>query len=357
MLLTSNLERPVLYDPARTDGDDCNRLKIVTGFTDCDMIAQHLIQLHSEQGRGGIHGGKINIDIIVGMYRNANLTRQKHIHIMQTLKKINAIDPDHIETSCKYVYRNQQVHSKVYAWLRDDEPVRGFAGSANYTINAFRVNRESLADCSGKEASAYYDSLLCDTIGCFDENLQNVLILPDATAHDTEAEVSPDNLENLTYEGLMRRTPLDTLEVSWLGEGGHVGTSSGPNWGIRKAKGYTDKNGKFVKYGRDPNQAYIPYNRREQKPGFFPDRINPDDRNCPLFKAVTKDSGIFYMRMAQDNNKALHTAASNALLGKWLRKCLGVPDGAPVTDEDFKRYGKSKVTFYKFADDVFVMDF
>ncbi|MDY6375846.1 MAG: NgoFVII family restriction endonuclease, partial [Succinivibrionaceae bacterium] len=77
----------------------------------------------------------------------------------------------------------------------------------------------------------------------------------------------------------------------------------------------------------------------------------------PLFKAVTKDEGTFYMRMAQDNNKAIHTAESNALLGKWLRHRLGVPEGAPVSDEDFERYGKSKVTFYKFADDVFVMDF
>ena len=357
MLLTGNLERPVLYDPARTDGDDCNRLKIVTGFTDCDMISQHLIQLHSEQGRGGIYGSNIEIDIILGMYKNANLTRQKHANIMQTLKRINAISPDHIKTTCRYIYRNQEVHSKVYAWLRGDEPVRGFAGSANYTINAFRVNRESLADCSGREAKDYFSSLLCDTIDCFDKDLQNKLILPDAAADDIEVEVSPDNLEKLTYAGLMRRTPLDTLEVSWLGEDGHVGTSSGPNWGIRKAKGYTDKNGKFVKYGRDPNQAYIPYNRRDQKPGFFPDRINPDDRNCPLFKAVTKDEGTFYMRMAQDNNKAIHTAESNALLGKWLRHRLGVPEGAPVSDEDFERYGKSKVTFYKFADDVFVMDF
>ncbi|MDY6273794.1 MAG: hypothetical protein SPL41_02110, partial [Succinivibrionaceae bacterium] len=67
MLLTNDLERPVLYDPARTDGDACTRLKIVTGFTDCDMISQHLIQLHSEQGRGGIYCGNIEIDIILGM--------------------------------------------------------------------------------------------------------------------------------------------------------------------------------------------------------------------------------------------------------------------------------------------------
>ena len=44
MFLTDNLEKPVLYDPALSQGECCDTLNIVTGFTDCDMISQHLIQ-------------------------------------------------------------------------------------------------------------------------------------------------------------------------------------------------------------------------------------------------------------------------------------------------------------------------
>ena len=172
-----------------------------------------------------------------------------------------------------------------------------------------------------------------------------------------DEEISPDNIENLTYEELIKRTPIDALEVSWLGTNGEVGRSSGPNWGFRGKEGYIDQNGIYIRYNRDRNQAYIPYNVRQHKEGFFPDRKSPDEKNCPLFKAVTKNDGIFYMRMAQDNNKALHTAESNAILGKWVRKRLNVPEGSPVTLEDFKRYGKTTVTFYKYADDVFIMDF
>lgn len=354
MLYTHDFEKTVLYDPARIDGEACDHLQIVTGFTDCDMIAQHLIQLHDEQrGKGKKYSDRIDIDIILGMYKGTGLTKRKHRNIMQTLNRINAIDPAHIHTSCHYIYQGPEVHSKVYAWVRDGQAVKGFAGSANYTVNAFRIRRESMADCSGVDALDYYASLFPDTIDCFDPTVPDLLKLSDSNIPDEE--ISPDSIENLTYDGLMKRAPIDVLEVSWLTKDGKVGESSGPNWGIRKAEGYIDQHGMYVKYNRDRNQAYLPYNNRKE--GFFPDRKDPDDKNCPLFKAVTKDDGIFYMRMAQDNNKALHTAESNAILGAWLRKRLRVPEGSPVTLDDFKRYGRSSVTFYKFADDVFVMDF
>ena len=355
MFLTDNLEKPVLYDPALSQGECCDTLNIVTGFTDCDMISQHLIQLHDGQGREGLYAKKIRINIILGMYKGAGLTKRKHRNIMQTLNRINAISPSSIQTTCRDIYKNAEVHSKVYTWLRNSTPVFGLSGSANYTISAFRVRRETLSDCSPLDSSAYYNFLLDDTVDCFDPHVRDLIRLSDRNVPDEE--ISPDNIENLTYETLIKRTPIDALEVSWLGTNGKVGMSSGPNWGFRGSEGYIDQNGVYVRYNRDRNQAYIPYNVRQHKEGFFPDRKNPDDKNCPLFKAVTKDDGIFYMRMAQDNNKALHTAESNAILGKWVRKRLNVPEGSPVTLEDFKRYGKTTVTFYKYADDVFIMDF
>lgn len=354
LFLTDNFEKKVLYEPAQINGDNCNHLKIVTGFTDCDMIAQHLIQLHDEQGKKGKYANNISIDIILGMYKGSGITKRKHRNIMQTLNRINAIS-NSIHTSCRYVYKDSEVHSKVYSWLRNNDPIVGYSGSANYTINAFRIRREVISDCSPADASQYYDYLLSDTVDCFDLNVPNLLHLSDNQIPDDE--ISPDNYENLTYDQLIKKTPIDSLKVSLLGTGGKVGETSGPNWGIRKKESYIDQYGNQIKYNRDRNQAYIPYNKYQQKEGFFPDKKNPDDKNCPLFKTVTKDNGIFYMRMAQSDNKALQTAESNALLGKWIRERLRVPDGAPVTNDDFIRYGKHEVTFYKYADDVYIMDF
>ncbi len=341
MFLDHDFENTVLYEPASKEGDACNELHIVTGFTDCEMISLHLLNLHD--GLKQVYSPSIKINIILGMYKGAGITLSRHNKIQTTLNRINTISPK-IQTSCRYVFQNKEVHSKVYAWLRDGSPVRAYAGSANYTMNAFRLRREVMVDCECREASRYYESLLPDTVDCFDPQASVLLELAEGVQRQDE-EISKYNFENLSYPMLKEKEAeaLDELKVSWLTNDGTVGKTSGPNWGMR------DK--------RDPDQAYIPYNKANQKPGFFPDRIHPDDKNCPVFKAVTKDDGVFFMRMAQDGNKALHSAESNALLGKWLRKTLGVPSGQPVTLEDFKRYGKSEVTFKKFADDVFLMEF
>lgn len=90
---------------------------------------------------------------------------------------------------------------------------------------------------------------------------------------------------------------------------------------------------------------------------FFPDRHNPDDINCPMFKVITRDFGSFYMRMAQQENKALQSVESNAILGEWIRNRAGVPSGGYVTKQMLENYGKTYVTFRKYADEVYLLDF
>lgn len=354
MFLSHDFENTILYKPARKDGEACDTLNIVTGFTDCDMISQHFIHLHDEQGRGGSIVPNIHINVLLGMYKGAGITKNKHINIMQTLNRLNTIDKK-IHITCRYVYRNAEVHSKAYVWLRQGQPVEAFMGSANYSVSAFRVRREIMTDCDPQAVMSYFQEISADTMDCYNKEVVQYLRFANSDAQ--EEELSPFNVENLSYEALDKKPPLDVLEVSWLTRDGKVGETSGPNWGIRHKEGYVAENGVYTKYNRDRNQAYIPYNKWQQKPGFFPDRKHPGDKNCPLFKAVTKNDGIFYMRMAQQGNKGLHTAESNAILGKWLRHKLGLEDGAFVTLADFKRYGRTSVRFRKYADDVFLMDF
>lgn len=355
MFLSHDFEDTILYEPARKDGLACDTLNIVTGFTDCDMIAQHIIQLHDEQGNRGRFMPHIQVNMLLGMYKGAGITQNKHTKIMQTLNRINNIDSKKIHMTCRYVYCNAQVHSKAYVWLKDNKPVKAFMGSANYSVNAFRIRREIMTDCDAEAVMKYFQEIYEDTKDCFDKDVVQYLHFSKSSTQ--EEELSPFNIENLSYEALDKKPPLDVLEVSWLTSDGKVGETSGPNWGIRHKDGYISQNGVYTPYNRDPNQAYIPYNKYQQKPGFFPDRKHPDDKNCPLFKAVTKDDGIFYMRMAQQGNKGLQTAESNAILGKWLRKKLSLPDGAVVKLSDFKKYRRTSVKFRKYADDVFLMDF
>lgn len=113
---------------------------------------------------------------------------------------------------------------------------------------------------------------------------------------------------------------------------------AGLNWGQRP--------------GREPNQAYIPIPRNIHidNPVFFPER-------GVEFNVITDDGESFICVVAQDNDKALETSHDNSILGKYFRKRLGVPFGAPVTEADLQNYGRNSVTIYKIDDGTFYLDF
>lgn len=344
MLITNELEQKILYDPALITGLGCNSLKIITGFTDCDRIRTHMITLRDGMERTNkLYNRGIDVSVILGMTKGANLTKSKHSKIQSTLRRINV--GSQTSFHCNYIYTGQEVHSKVYVWCKDDVPKIAFCGSANYSINAFQKRREAMCDCSPLEAVAYYEELLGNSIGCFHPQLGDFIKFSEIQPKVADADIDADNLENLSYAEYDAKEPVDTIKVSLLTTKGEVGFGSGLNWGIRR-------NGAK----RDRNQAYIPYNAADKKEGFFPDRVNPEDKNCPLFKVITKDD-VFYMRMAQAGEKGLHTAESNAIIGKWIRDKLGVPSGTFIKLEMLEDFGSTHVVFRKYENNVYVLDY
>lgn len=344
---TSSFDEPILFGPARIEcRNQCNSLKIITAFTDCERISTHMIAL-SEGMKNGRFVKGLAVEIILGMTKTS-LSQKKHEDICRLIGFLNS-SKDMPNVSCRYIVNGPEVHSKIYLWgkstrVEGNKPQIAFCGSLNYTMNAYYKRRESVASCNPVDAYLYYEELLGDTMDCFNpevsEKLRNVI------NNGPEFFEEPDNSENdyLSYD---RITPVDTITVSLLkSDGSDTGYGSGINWGIRK-------NGTK----RNPNQAYIPYNRQDKKEGFFPDRINPDDENCPMFRVITKDFGAFHMRMAQQNNKALHSVESNAILGEWIRKRIGAPSGGYVTKQMLELYGKTAVTFRKYSDGTYLIDF
>ena len=345
--LTSDFDEPVLYAPARTDSiHPCTSLKVITAFTDCERISTHMIKL-AEGIKSNRFVKGLSIEILLGMTKSS-LSQKKHEDICRMIGFLNS-SKGMPKISCRYICNGPEVHSKVYVWTYPEEmvgemPCVAFCGSLNYTMNAFYKRRESVSMCSSIMAYRYYQELLADTIDCFDpavsEKLKNVI------NNTADTAVDPDNVEKdyLVYD---EEVPVDTLKVSLLrADGSDTGYGSGINWGIRK-------NGTR----RDQNQAYIPYNRQDKKAGFFPDRINPEDENCPMFQVITKDFGSFHMRMAQQGNKALQSVESNAILGEWIRKKIGAPSGGYITKQMLELYGKTYVTFRKYEDGTYLLDF
>ncbi len=64
------------------------------------------------------------------------------------------------------------------------------------------------------------------------------------------------------------------------------------------------------------------------------------------FLVVTDDpSHIAVERVEQQNDKAITTPASNALLGEYFRNRLGLSNGAICQKDDLHAYGRTDVTF------------
>lgn len=335
--ITKEFEEPILYAPARKNVG-CNLLRIITGFTDPERIATHMIALADGVKDGDFVQG-IQIEMILGM--NYSISQKKHESLCRTLRYL-AYTKSMPSFKLNYVYTGKPVHSKVYIWSKDGTPTVAYCGSLNYSVNAFKNQRESVSDCDAVAASAYYETLLPDTMSCFDAGIKTYL----SSLKKTEEKADEDDSFQMDYTFYDKQNPVGTIEISLLQSNGQVGYGSGVNWGIRP-------NG--TKRNRD--QAYIPYNTADRVAGFFPDRIKPDDKNCPIFRVVTSDYGTFHMRMAQANNKAIHVAESNAILGEWLRKRLGIKSGEFITKDMLEKYGKTSVVFRKYEDGTYLLDF
>lgn len=338
-MFTEKFEERILLNPARQDGFACNHLRIITAFTDVERISSHMIQLFD--GRNKEYVSNIKVDIILGMTKGTGLTEKKHKKLCAQIERLNSV-VGMPKVTCRYIVEGKQVHSKVYVWTKGNKAILGYCGSVNYTMNAFNVRRECMEECNAVEALNYYKLLLKDTMDCFNEEISSKLT---SLNKGNEEDIEETNLEKLSWEKYKDIVPIDTLTVSLLKANGEdTGYGSGVNWGIRK-------NG----YKRNRNQAYIPYNIADQRKGFFPE-VN-EDKTYKVFKVIIKNYGAFYMRQAQAKGKALETPESNAIIGEWIRKEIGVPDGEYITKEMLEKSGGTKVLFKKYKNDIYTLEY
>ena len=313
--INEDLISKVLLDPIRKGAD---QLIIISGYVSHNMASWHMKKINEESLP------PIKISLIAGMYPIEGVNIELH----EGLKDLVDFSDDRYSSfECKYVYQGAPVHSKVYLWMKDDEPFIAFAGSANYTRNGFgKLQREYVVECDPVEAYAFYQDIESDSIVCNHSEVEEYIkFYKDQKISQVEHDIKHSTLEKVTLSLLTSR--------------GDVGHGSGINWGIRR-------NGTR----REPNQAYISVPVEIARSGFFPlDKTH--------FSAVTDDQKQLILRIEQANDKALTTPLNNSLLGEYIRNRIGVANGAFVTKADLERYGRTDVTFYKIDDEQFFMDF
>ena len=308
MFYLNNLFDEILLKPAREDR--ANGLEIVSGYATANMARRHMSALKESDL-------DCRIRLTLGMIdagNGINMAQHKGFQLLQ--KKSNFC--------CGYWLDQPsplRIHAKVYVWLKDQKPVRAFCGSANYSETGFgKSQAEIMADIDPVSAFDWCKSIANNATFCDAPDIENILtIIPEKP----KTEEGVDDLESV---GL---SLLDTHTKE-------VHKRAGLNWGQRER--------------RNPNEAYIPIPAKILQAGFFPEK-------SVSFTAITDDKQSFIFVVAQMEGKALETPEDNALIGKYFRKRLGLPDGARVSREDLERYGRTSVSFIKLDEETYYMDF
>lgn len=318
----NKLFESVLLNPVK---QGANILYVVSGYASAAMGLHHLQAILPADDR-------ILIRLIVGMCPQDGLAESNHKAFQQLAGEQY---PKNFE--CSYISSPPSVHSKVYAWYKNDTPVCAFVGSANYSQNAFREKQlEVMQSSDPAECRKYFKSLQGNSVFCTDEDVtDSIRIFSDADyarrrAGTKAGAKGPEGEESARYEG------LPSVTVSLLGNNGVLPKISGLNWGQRPR--------------REPNQAYIRLPMPIARSDFFPPRATH-------FTVLTDDGKTLICTRAQDKAKAIETPHNNSLIGEYFRNRIGAANGQPLTKSDLVRFGRTDVSFFKVDDETYLMDF
>ena len=313
-MLITNLFENVLIEPVIQH--DADRLLIVSGYATPSMADWHLSKL-IEQNK------QISVDLIVGMTKRDGIERAQH----QGLQKISQTGIAGSSLACHYIVQGSPVHAKTYLWLRGNNPIKAFMGSANYTRTAFSNRQvEALSECSPDVVNDFFNNCMTMSISC---------LRPDIESH---VSITQKRILHKTIAGRMTIAEnFETVTLSLLVHGtDETHNRSGLNWGQRP--------------GREQNQAYIPVPMNIARSDFFPNIAEP-------FTVETDDGQSFVMAKAQQGGKALHTTQNNSIIGEYIRNRIDVASGEYVTGEHLRNYGRTDITFIKIDEEHFFLDF
>lgn len=311
------MREKILFEPLSLGADT---LRIISGYSAHTMASWHINEIHER------FGTEPEIELTVGMCMRDMLFRPVH-------EGFKAVMNERADFVCRYITGGVPVHTKLYLWKKDGKPFRAFTGSANYTQPAFfGRNREAMAECDPDEADYYLDSLEADSMPCTHPDIEKHIIITDRPKKIIRPGTEHEKLSSRSVQSL----DVESVSIRLVDRKGKVPERSGLNWGQRE--------------GRDRSQAYLSVPADIARSDFFPER-------GIYFTALTDDNTSLTLNRGQDNGKGITTPLNNAELGRYLRKRLGVHDGAFVTRKNLDAYGRTDITFYKLDDEQYFMDF
>ncbi|MDO4555651.1 MAG: NgoFVII family restriction endonuclease [Lachnospiraceae bacterium] len=308
---SDSIAQQLLFDPIK---EGANKLCILTSHATPSM-ASWLLKSYEEKGITDVEVELIISDVIDEGIDDISHEGFKELHG-------NRYSSIWSNFSCSYLFQPPALKQNYYIWLDDEKPVKAFGCSYEFTQQSMlRTHSGSMHTRLAVYAHGLYEKAVDRSIYCNHSEVDDYIVVrSSSTALSTSSHASEENC----------------VHLSLLARGGETGTKSGLNWGQRSH--------------RNKNEAYIPLPVKIARSDFFP-------LNKQHFLVVTDDHHTLQLRVEQQNDKAITTPASNALLGEYFRNRLGLPNGSYIKKEHLLAYGRSDVTFHKIDEEQYYMDF
>lgn len=302
---SDSIAKTLLFNPIELG---CNKLCILSYHATPSMVSW-LLKTYEEQGITNV-----SVELIVENVINDGIDLISHAGFKE-------LHTNNTNFSCCYLFQSPMSKRNLFIWLHDDKPIQAFSCSYDFTQQSLlRKRGGSHSVCSATNAYKNYEDAVNRSIYCNHSEVEDYIVIDTKLSPASKAYIRPDNCVHLSF---ITRT-------------GETGKRSGLNWGQRN--------------NRNKNEAYIPLPSKIAKSGFFP-------LNKQHFLVVTDEHHTLQLRVEQQNDKAITTPASNALLGEYFRNRLGLANGSYVFASDLRAYGRTDVAFYKIDEEQYYMDF
>lgn len=331
MLYYKDLDKTVLEMQHNTTSS--NNIVIVSGY-----VGYQTIKMLCEQCCD------VRITVVYGMYGSERISLPLHQALMEVQRQYSNIT---------ILYSTIPVHSKIYMWNYDAKIEKALVGSANFSISGMMNDyKEGLSDVELDTydiLKEYCDYVLSKAISCNNVEVKFKKVFK-ASGHSKL-------VQPLLAKNVCRATLLD--------RNGQVSKKSGLNWGL--SKGHVSEGDAYIR---------ITSNYIKLFPSLFPPKKyvgvdNPlskgkknreNDEVELIWDDGEKMIGLLEGQQTKTVNglvypKQLSTSPSKSILGKYLRKRLGVDLNHTITKSDLLRYGRTSIDISLIGEGIYYLDF
>lgn len=331
MLYYKDLDKTVLEMLHNTTSS--NNIVIVSGY-----VGYQTIKMLCEQCCD------VRITVVYGMYGSERISLPLHQALMEVQRQYSNIT---------ILYSTIPVHSKIYTWNCDAKIEKALVGSANFSISGMMNDYKEVLSDVGLDTydilKEYCDYVLSKAISCNNVDVKFKKVFK-ASGHSKL-------VQPLLAKNVCRATLLD--------RNGQVSKKSGLNWGL--SKGHVSEGDAYIR---------ITSNYIKLFPSLFPPKKyvgmdNPlskgkknreNDEVELIWDDGEKMIGLLEGQQTKTINglvypKQLSTSPSKSILGKYLRKRLGVDLNHTITKSDLLKYGRTNIDISLIGEGIYYLDF